>query len=266
MMEPMSEFDDATRVAADGSAAIHDGWDISGNANGGYLMAIVANHMRAISGRPDPLSVTGHFLAPGTPGPVQVDATVVKSGRRFSTLTAQMNRDGKPILQAIGTFGDLSANVSDFQHLASGPPEIPPMDQCVPRSPVQGVATVALNARLNVRLRPGDESYMRGERKGVAEMAGWFAFADGRPIDPLALLLTCDSFPPAVFHIDLPTGWVPTLEYTVHVRGVPAPGPVRCIFRSQFVQGGFFNEDGEVWDSQDRLVAQSRQLGLTPLG
>ncbi|MEZ5272436.1 MAG: thioesterase family protein [Ilumatobacteraceae bacterium] len=37
------------------------------------------------------------------------------------------------------------------------------------------------------------------------------------------------------------------------------------MFRSQFVQGGFLNEDGEVWDSTGRLVAQSRQLGLTPL-
>ena len=73
-----------------------------------------------------------------------------------------------------------------------------------------------------------------------------------------------------VEQVEVPTlpkgpGWVPTLEYTVHVRAIPAPGPVRCVFRSQFVQGGFFNEDGEVWDSTDRLVAQSRQLGLTPL-
>jgi len=119
---------------------------------------------------------------------------------------------------------------------------------------------------LKVRLRPGDESFAFGKPKGVAEVAGWFAFADDRPIDTLALLLACDAFPPAVFHIDLPPGWVPTLEYTVHVRAIPAPGPVRCVFRSQFVQGGYFNEDGEVWDSADRLVAQSRQLGLTPLG
>jgi len=266
MMAAMSEFDDATRVAADGATAIADGWDINGNANGGYLLALAANHMRALSGRPDPLSVTGHYLAPGTPGPVQVDATVVKSGRRFSTVTGQMQRDGKPIVQVVGTFGDLTQATDEFEHLASGPPDLPPMDECVARSSVQGVVEVPLNARLNVRLRPGDDSFIRGERKGFAEMAGWFAFADGRPIDPLALLLTCDCFPPAVFHIDLPAGWVPTLEYTVHVRARPAPGPLRCVFRSQFVQGGFFNEDGEVWDSADRLVAHSRQLGLTPLG
>ena len=262
----MSEFDDATQVAADGSAAIHNGWDINGNANGGYLLAIAASRLRAVSGRADPLTVTGHFLAPGTPGPVQIDASVVKSGRRFSTVAGQIHRDGNPILQVTGLFGDLSQSNDEFSHIVGGPPEMPPMDECQRRSPVQGIAHVALNARLNVRLRPGDESFIRGERKGVAEMAGWFSFADGRPIDTLALLLIADAFPPAVFHIDLPPGWVPTLELTVHVRAVPAPGPVRCVFRSQFVQGGLFNEDGEVWDSQNRLVAQSRQLGLTPLG
>ena len=55
--------------------------------------------------------------------------------------------------------------------------------------------------------------------------------------------MVCDAFPPAVFHLDMPPGWVPTGELTVHVRGVPAPGPVSCVFRSQFVQGGCFNED-----------------------
>ena len=46
------------------------------------------------------------------------------------------------------------------------------------------------------------------------------------------------------------------------VREVPAPGPLRVQFRSRFVQNGMFEEDGEVWDSRDVLVAQSRQLGL----
>lgn len=260
----MSEFDEATQVTADGVGAIAPGWDINGNANGGYLLAVAANHLRAVSGRADPLTVTGHYLAPGTPGPVQVDAEVVKAGRRFTTVAGRLHRDGTPIVQVLATFGDLVGVADAFSYVDGGPPQLPPMEECVPRSPSQGPVNVAINERLNVRLRPGDESFVRGERKGVAEMAGYFAFADGRAIDPLALLLACDAFPPAVFHIDLPPGWVPTLEYTVHVRGTPAPGPVRCVFRSHFVQGGLFNEDGEVWDSADRLVAQSRQLGLTP--
>jgi acyl-CoA thioesterase len=261
----MSEFDDATQVDADGSTTIHDGWDINGNANGGYLMALAARGLRAVSGRPDPITLTAHYLSPGRPGPAQVEGTLVKSGRRFATVAGRLHRDGVPLLQLVGAFGDLSQSTSAYEHLSSGPPELPPFDECVPRSARQGTVMVGMMDRLSVRLHPDHIGWLHEDRNGVAEMSGWFAFADGRPIDTLALLMVCDAFPPAVFHLDMPPGWVPTVEYTVHVRRVPSPGPVRCVFRSQFVQGGFLNEDGEVWDSQGHLVAQSRQLGLTPL-
>ncbi len=85
-----------------------------------------------------------------------------------------------------------------------------------------------------------------------------------RPIDSLALLLACDAFPPAAFNLDMPTNWVPTVELTVHVRAIPAPGPVACFFRTRFVQNGLLEADGEVWDQNGVLVAQSRQLALAP--
>jgi Thioesterase-like superfamily len=124
---------------------------------------------------------------------------------------------------------------------------------------------IPLMDRLAVRLHPDHTGFTRGEPSGTAEVAGWFAFADGRPIDTLALLLVCDALPPAVFNLAVAPGCVPTIEYTVHVRGVPAAGPVRCVFRSRVVQGGLLEEDGEVWDSTGRLVAMSRQLGMMPL-
>ena len=260
----VSEFDDATQVAPDGSATIIDGWDISGNANGGYLMAMAGRAMRNASGRPDPISVTAHYLAPGKPGPVQIDSTVVKSGRRFATVSAQMHAGGKPMMQLVGAFGDL-ADVKSYEHNASGPPDLPPFAECRPRDREQGDADVALSDRIDVRLDPAHLGWAHGERSGDAVMSGWFAFRDGRPLDTLALLMVCDVFPPAVFNLDMPPGWVPTVEYTVHVRAVPAPGPLMCTFRTHFVGSGFLNEDGEVWDSTGRLVAQSRQLGLTPL-
>jgi hypothetical protein len=60
-------------------------------------------------------------------------------------------------------------------------------------------------------------------------------------------------------------GWVPTIEFTVHVRAIPAPGPIACQFTSRLVQGGYWEEDGEMWDSNGVCVAMSRQLALAPL-
>src|SRR4029079_18889147 len=101
----------ACRAAAGGGfdAEIAPGWDIGGNANGGYLLAVAGRAMAAAAGRPDPVTVTAHYLAPGKPGPVHVDTTVVKEGKRFTAVQATLrSTEGRPILALLGTFGDLS--------------------------------------------------------------------------------------------------------------------------------------------------------------
>ena len=55
------------------------GWDIGGNANGGYLMALAANGLRQVADRPDPVSVTAHYLSPGRPGDALVTGEVIKA-------------------------------------------------------------------------------------------------------------------------------------------------------------------------------------------
>ena len=95
-------------------------------------------------------------------------------------------------------------------------------------------------------------------------MRAWFGLADGRDPDPLSLLLAVDALPPTAFELGL-SGWVPTVELTVHVRSRPAPGPLRVSITTRNLAGGFLEEDAEVWDSADRLVAQSRQLARVRL-
>ena len=257
----------ATTLDADGFARgrIHDGWDIGGNANGGYLLALAANGLRQIAGRPDPVTITAHYLSPGVPGDADIAGTVVKSGKRFATVSGSLTSNGRTVIQVLGTFGEHGAGDPHGVHVVHGaPPSLPPIDQCRARVGNPNVP-IPMMDQLDIRLHPDHVKYMTGEpRIGRAEMAGWFSFADGRPIDTLSLLLIADAFPPAVFNLDIPPGWVPTVEFTVHVRATPAPGPVSCVFRSRFVHSGMMEEDGEVWDSRGTLVALSRQLALLP--
>lgn len=243
---------------------IEDGWDINGNANGGYLLALAGAAMREASGRPDPLTISAHYLAPGKPGPISVSTEVVKSGRQLATMTGSLRSPDRELVRVLGSFGDVAAMGGGFRHIAGEPPSLPPRDECVLRDKHTGIVTVSLMNRLRVWLRPEDASFQQGNKSGRATIEGWLEFVDGRPIDSLALLLVVDSFPPPVFNIDMPAGWVPTVELTVHIRGIAAPGPVRCRFHTEFVQNGFLQEDGEVWDSEGNLVAQSRQLALLP--
>jgi hypothetical protein len=99
----------------------------------------------------------------------------------------------------------------------------------------------------------------RGRADGSGDLRGWLRFADGTDFDPLSLLYVSDSFPPATFTIGS-VGWVPTLELTVYVRAVPAPGPLRVRQRSRVLSGSLVDQVCEAWDSRGRVVLQATQL------
>jgi hypothetical protein len=244
-------------------ARIHPGWDIGGNANGGYLMAIVARAMAAVTGRP-PLSVTGHYLSPGPVGDCVVEVTLVRSGRRMATATGSLKMGDRELLRMLGTFAD--QDPSGVLYTDGAPPILPAYEDCVPAPGPMDDDVPGLVARLDNRLRPGDEGFRTGAPTGVAEIVGWFDFADRGQIDLFGLLLAADAFPPPIFNADVPASWVPTLELTVHLRAIPVPGPLRCVFKSRFIQGGLLDEDAELWDAAGQMVCQSRQLALIPKG
>jgi len=241
---------------------IHDGWDVFGNANGGYLMALAARAMGEAVGRP-PVTSTCHYLRPGAPGPCEIEVDVVRAGRRFATARATLSTSAGAVVTLLGTFGDQETGGPQLD-LVLGDVELPPFDECVPRPAAAGVP--ALMSRLDARFHPDDVGYGDGRPSGRPEMRGWFAFADGGPIDAYGLLLAADGFPPPIFNTDLPVAWVPTVELTVHVRAEPVPGPVRGRFRSLLVQDGLLDEEGVLVDGAGRVVAQCRQLALLPRG
>jgi acyl-CoA thioesterase len=258
----------ATHVDAlgDGRYAgeVLDGWDVAGNAHGGYLLSIAARALAQTTGRPDPVSVTAHYLRSGRPGPVQVETDLLRSGRRFATATATMHAGDDVLLSAIATFGDLAADTTDAPELIDGaPPELPPWESLSPVVPAEPFPPRFMG-HLDLRLHPDDATFLEGRRSGRAHIRGWLALPGDEPIDTIALLTLVDAFPPTVFNVDLPIAWVPTLELTAHVRARPAPGPLACEVRTRFISAGFLEVDGEYWDGSGRLVAQSRQLALVP--
>lgn len=244
------------------SGDVHEGWDIVGNANGGYLLAIAARAMAAALGRTDPITISAHYLAPGKPGPVTIDVEVVKQGRTFGTATATISAGARPLLVALGTFGELTGEPS-AQLVGQEPPPMPRPEECIE---VEATDTFPppFMGKVELRLHPADATFLTGRPSGHALMRGWFRLRDGEATDTTALLCAVDAFPVAVFNADLPVEWTPTIELTAHVRARPEPGWLRCRFATHFVTAGFLEEDGEIWDGADRLVAQSRQLALVP--
>lgn len=270
----MSAFDDETRMVpvgdlpadagtrADFGGRVHPAWNIGTNPNGGYLLALAAQALRhRTPAQPDPLSITVHYLRPGVgDAPCLVHTERLRSGRALSTLRGTLVQEGSARLELIAAMGDLGAGgAASGPQLTLPPPDIPPPDDCPTRSaPAQGVGLPILS-RLDVRLHPAEA---RPGAAGRARITGWIRFVDGREPDSLACLLMADAFPPAVFGLLGMVGWVPTIELTVHLRARPAPGWMLGRFWSDDLSDGRVIEDGALWDSTGRLVAQSRQLAL----
>jgi acyl-CoA thioesterase len=238
-------------------------WNIGDKPNGGYVLAIAAKAIGgALPDHPHPFSITAHYLRPAEPGPTTIDVQVVRTGRKLATATATLVQNGKDKIRVLATYGDLSA--SQGPTVVSGaPPQLPPPEECLSRTP--GTETFPtgseMTLRTDLRLHP-DTGWIQGTPSGVAQLRGWTRFADGREPDVWSLPLFADALPPAVFELLEGTLWVPTIELTVHIRAVPNPGWLRASMTTRFLMDGYFEEDGEIWDSADQLVAQSRQLGM----
>lgn len=266
MSERRGEFARASalRRVTDGRYAgeIAEGWDIAGNANGGYLLTIAARAVTEATAKPDPVTVTAHFLAPGRPGPVTIDVDVARRGRRHATGTFRLVSAESPLLVGVCTTTDL-ADAAGPHRVEAAAPELPSPDECVAIEPGDPLPPPFVG-HVEIRLHPDDVPFRTEDRSGDARMRGWFRLRDGEPLDTIALVLAVDAFPPTSFNANLPIGWTPTVELTAHVRHRPAPGWLACAFTTRNISGGYLETDGELWDASGTLVAQSRQLQLIP--
>lgn len=260
------EASGVTRITeASFEAALAPDWDIAGVVDGGYLLAVAARALQERTGR-EPVAVTAHYLSPGRTGPAQVDTAIVKTGARFSTGTAMLRQDGGDVLMLLGSFGTLRAD-ADVLLQEYQPPRLPPPDDLprVRHTPGHPFPPPFMD-RVDLRLSPEDAGFLGGQPSGVAQMRGYWRLLDGEPYDSIGLLLAADSLPPTSFNSGLHVAWTPTLELTVHIRAVPAPGWLRVDTRTRCISHGRLEVDGLIWDSADQLVAMSRQLMLVPQG
>jgi len=266
---PMNRFATDTAVVRRDvdrfDADCREGWRVYADAapNGGYLMAIGARAMAERSGRPDPVTVTAHFLAPPALGPLEVVTEMVREGGRHRTVAARILQDDRECVRLIGTFGDLSRAEGPTRMLRTPPPwpDVETLEEPLRHAP-RGALPEFLD-RLDHRMPEATSGWTRGRPSGDGVHGGWCRWSDHGDFDTLALLCVSDAYPPVVYDLDIGgLAWAPTIELTVQVRARPGPGWLATRFTTRSLTDGYFEEDGDLWDSTGRLVALSRQLAL----
>ncbi|MDA0567479.1 thioesterase family protein [Streptomonospora sp. S1-112] len=281
----MTRFDTATAVTptAEGryAADLDPGYLIGKAMNGGYLMAVMQRAALAASTHPHAVSSSFHFLRPAGPGPAEVRATVLKSGRTVTTVRLDL-RQGDT-LAVTGTVATGTMDGAAQPEYAVAPPAVPPLAECrrydpriAARAAAEGEPTAEQYAQATkdvadftgrVAQYYSEDSWRRlrgADPEPVPELLGHVHLAedDGDlvPADPALLLpLAVDALPPVVTVFGT-WRWAPTVELTWHMRAVPAPGPLVFRSRADAVSDGWFDETVDLWDVKGRLVAQSRQL------
>lgn len=263
-------FDRATAVVPMGRGFTHEvtvdaEWAIGTKPHGGYLLALLAraaidamSHVEGLA-HPHPMAVSAHYLSAPSPGRAEARSEVIRRGRRASHVRTRLVQDGRPRVEAMFTLGRLEPGTEPWWQRDSRPVATAE-ENCPPRS-AEGPNGMDLPIMRHVAVRfdPVTAGFHQGQPTGRGEIRGWFRFTDGRPPDPLALLLAVDILPPATFDLGT-SGWVPTLELTAYVRGLPAPGPLLVEHRARLVEADMVDEACCVWDAAGRLVAQATQL------
>ena len=230
-------------------------WVASSGPWGGYIAALFTKAIGETVPELSIVSLTVHFIRRFDAGPAVLTVEVESRGRRVGHATARLAQDGRAGAVAVATLGDNPQPdlVTDFER-----PPGPPPDEVPRRTESSHPYMQHLDVRPTVLVRP-----WAGEQE--ATLAGWIRLADPRPVDAPLLAALPDGWTPGMWaRLTTPAGKV-TVDLTTHFRApIAASNDGWCFIRvrTRHVERGFADEDCEIWDSDNRLLAQSRQLVL----
>lgn len=248
-------------------------WWIVAGPNGGYVAAVV---LRAIVAEVDdprrrPRSLSLHYLRSPAEGPVEVEVVVERAGRSVSNVSARLYQEGKLLVVALAALAAPRPSPIEFDEQV-GLPTYPdgrpvPMPDEVPAIAVDVERDVPIRAHYDTRwvlgalpFRPGTSD----EQDRTARNGGWLRPAEAEPIDEVVLAAMTDAWLPPLFsRIDEPLA-VPTIDLTIHFRGLPEDPLDHCFveFTSPLARDGYLVEHGRILSRSGRLLAESRQLAV----
>lgn len=232
---------------------LDDRWSIGGRPHGGYLLRELVRPLLT-EAHPHPLAVSAHYLRSPAPGPATVEVETLREGRRVSQHRSRLVQ-GQTCVEALVSTGTLHLDLEPFW-TSSAPPALPAVEECT-RTPAEPFPGFRIGHLDFVDLRPGT-AFAGSVEASTGVVAGHLRMADG-PTTVLDLMVLADALPPITLDMGL-AGWVPTVELTVLVRGLPAPGWLVAQQRTRLMQDGWIDEECDLWDSRGRLVCQARQL------
>lgn len=259
-------------------ASISEPWMLAVVPQGGVVAALAVRAMARHLDRPDQTLRTTSALFAGKvdAGPVVIDVRVLRQGRSMSQLEATVHNPGSEAgLTAVAAFGTTRRGFS-FTDLTM--PDVPGPDGLrrwrdgVPDDvdfELTGDPWPFWEQVVEARSAIGRAPWEPFE-DGPAECANWYrlddppVLDDGR-LDPLALLVMCDTMPGSVGQkVGHESGdwFAPSVDLTFHLLDDAAPGFFLAHDRARHAGDGYASVDCALWSQEGRLVAYATQVML----
>lgn len=257
-------FDEAIRLAAsgDGVYAGHASrayWNMVGPYGG----ITAAQLLQALLSRPerlgDPVSLTVNFAGPVAQRPLRIRTQLMRSNRSTQHWTATLvqDEDGESVAAlAMAVFG---TRRPVWSHTEARPPSIAPHDS-LPR--LSHAQAPEFTRRYDLRFERSPFEHLAADSRSTC----WIADHPPRPLDFPALASACDVFFPRIFLRRgklVPVGTV-SLNVYFHAGAAalaeqgsaPMLGAAQC----QVYESGYFDQHGELWGRDERLLATTHQI------
>jgi len=259
--ETVGYLSDETKIEQFGDTRwrgeIAAGWRIGNVPNGGYILAIAAKAIAAALPHKDPLTLNAFYLAPTELGEVICEVEVLRTGKGTSFAHCRMIQNGTLRMLVTAAF-TTQALLSGESWSVTTAPDYPAWSDCpAPTANKDREFT----QRVEIRMVEGATTLRREGLDETGVFGGWIQHRDGASADLFSLIMFADAFPPPLFTVFGMQDWVPTVELSVQIRGIPVDGPLKGRFLTRHLSNGVMEEDGEIWDQNNALVAVCRQTG-----
>ena len=241
------------------TAELHERWSSLVGIHGGYTAAIVANAIAAAVDDPSRAlrSFATQFASVPSPGPVEIEVTIERTGKSMTTTSARLLQEGKVLQVAHAASSPARPGIAYDDHVRPRDPDPGDTPQFAPSGGVGHFRNV------DVRLDPDVVPFGGGEEAWVA---AWIRPLDTEPIDASWVVAMCDLLPPAVFSRLTGPVKAASIEYVVHLAtseiALPRGDYVYLSCRSPLSYEGFAVEDATMWAPDGRVLAVARQTRL----
>lgn len=229
--------------------------------HGGYVMALaqsaIAAEVSAHGGEEMGLHHCSlQYLRPFVDGPLRIEVTLERKGRTMANATARMWSGGKLAGLVLASFA-IHRPVAEYRTATM--PDVAPCG--LPGSAEPSPTGLPVYDRF--WLQPCIDEITGGE---VARTGGWVSPRVDEVVDHRYVGLLVDLWMPVTYFV-----WAGEMhvaqsaDLTYHARSalpradLPPGSPLLLVLTTRASDGGFIDEDVEVWSPAGDLMAQSRQ-------